>query len=538
MESDLWKFATDHSLLTEREFAWMGFEDLERFVADGGVLSNASRVVKEYPNDLCFLWRQIIRTDDKAFVRVRARSQGAIVDRLCWCSKSPIVPRAYSLYPLGKLRCAEVPWDSLDAQIDLIPSVNRWHKLWISWDQPSEVETNTGIRQIEHFVKRFGKRTASKFWKEDDPGVPLPLRELRQYWWNSGMMDGNYWSTVFDEIAFARDISSICQVANVDVDSDAVQIECTLFDLESCQLQLGDLLVATATHESAFEESLSQIPVWSTSPIIWRLAASEVEQFRCLPKLAQGAHWVSIWTGHDLLPLVCRLGRGAWDPCSHHELPDRELLPRYEMTHDQKQAFLRRFSPPDRVLVAPKSQIEPDASVVELPSLKGSATPLSTFESPTFLSGLVHPAVSNASEELKKGKFCGHGEPTFAVFDIAIDEQVELELAAWMGNSETQDPELLLARVPGTGTKWLTLFNQKWFTPEGNLKLPDSPQWIEVPLDDKRIDSKGLVIASLAIGFEYPSDAQNENDISWLTIDAWPKGHKGKPVVLVDVETA
>lgn len=164
--------------------------------------------------------------------------------------------------------------------------------------------------------------------------------------------------------------------------------------------------------------------------------------------------------------------------------------------------------------------------------------PLVGALSPSFIAAYTKVATGSASKELTKGKFCGHGEPTFTVFDIAINGSTELEVAAWMGTSETDDPELLLARVPGVGTRWLTLFNQKWFAPTGNLNLPSTPEWIDIKPGDERIDPEGLVIASLAIGFEYPSDAQNENDISWMTIDGWPQGHKGKPIVLVDVEVA
>lgn len=359
VESELWNFACQHSPQLGQDSAWLPFEDLERFVASGRTISNASRLMQEYPNDICFLWRQMFGTDDKAFVRIRERPSGAVIDRVCWCSESPIIPRTYALYHLGKLHCSEHPWDSSDEQVPLNSECRHWHKLWISWERPSKLARNTGVHDIEFFRDLFGKRTSRKQWSVDAPGVALPLRVYRERWWNSEMMGGNCWSTVFDEGWYARIISSLCRAAHVDVDSDAIQIECTLFDLESRQLQLGDVLICTTADESSLSESLAQLPVWSTSPIVWRLTTNEIAQWGPLPAPNRGSNWLSIWTGHDLLPLVCRLGRHAYEPCSHHLLPDREFLPRSPMTLEQKNHFLKRFPLPDRVLVTTGVNINP-----------------------------------------------------------------------------------------------------------------------------------------------------------------------------------
>jgi hypothetical protein len=155
--------------------------------------------------------------------------------------------------------------------------------------------------------------------------------------------------------------------------------------------------------------------------------------------------------------------------------------------------------------------------------------PIAGAQSPSFLTGFTRePATSKSAKELLKGKFCGHGEPTYTVFDIVCDGHDELDALA----RTHPDPDLVLVRVPGNSGPWLVIFDLAWCD-EG---VPKEPQWHtldeETEIGVKEVTGR----AFLSIGFEYPCDADDVNSISWLTIDVWPQGHSGTPVVLVDRE--
>ena len=170
-------------------------------------------------------------------------------------------------------------------------------------------------------------------------------------------------------------------------------------------------------------------------------------------------------------------------------------------------------------------------------------TPISGAAPPGFLTGHCRPATSTkAAKNLLKGNFCGHGEPTFTVFEVVIGGAEKLELAAIMPSedSETPDPELLMARKLGADGPWLVLFDQNWADDSGSFRLPSTTVWRTVSDEEhEELDDDGAIVeGQLAIGFEYPCDAAAVDDVSWITVDVWPDGHKGEPIVVVDCEAA
>ena len=163
--------------------------------------------------------------------------------------------------------------------------------------------------------------------------------------------------------------------------------------------------------------------------------------------------------------------------------------------------------------------------------------PIADAPPPTHLRGCVTASTSDSGTVLRSGAFCGHGEATFTVFDISVHGTIDLEVAAWIGDSQTEDPQCVLARIPANGDRWLVIFDQAWQGDDGILRLPETPVWIDVQKDDERVAEENICRARLSVGFEYPSDARNINDVSWLAIDAWPEGNDESPVVLVSAET-
>ncbi len=162
--------------------------------------------------------------------------------------------------------------------------------------------------------------------------------------------------------------------------------------------------------------------------------------------------------------------------------------------------------------------------------------PISGAVPPRFIAGVSRESTTSSSAaELKKGIFCGHGEPTYTVFDIVIDGRDRLEtLAIYSKENEGQavDPERLLVRAEGTKGPWLVLLDSAWTGEFGDLVLPERPVLVDH-------DPQGHFVASFSVGFEYPPDAQHVDDVSWYTADCVmdDMGEKKTPYVVVNRET-
>lgn len=185
---------------------------------------------------------------------------------------------------------------------------------------------------------------------------------------------------------------------------------------------------------------------------------------------------------------------------------------------------------------------------------KRNRKPIANAEPPPFLAGCVRePATTDAAKVLVHGTFCGHGEPTYTVFDIVIDGQERLDVVTFFvdddedeetdAEAEDMDDEdsnaaIVLARPVGTDGPWLVIFSHEWMDEYGNLQAPDEPHWHEFDDDEKEEVAETAQASTLAIGFEYPPDADSLNGFSWLAIDAWPDDNEDDPYVIVSIETA
>lgn len=177
---------------------------------------------------------------------------------------------------------------------------------------------------------------------------------------------------------------------------------------------------------------------------------------------------------------------------------------------------------------------------------------------PSHLMGVAVEARGDGpSAALMNGEFCGHGEPTFTVFDIEIDGSRELEIAIetddeLMLDEEDEDGEegeapirRLLARSPGSDGPWTVIHDATWgVDDEGMRTFPWCPPRVEVDSDGEiepvMTDDGEPHLARLSIGLEYPPDAQSAGDVSWVVVMGMPIDVKDAEGVfcLVDEEMA
>lgn len=149
---------------------------------------------------------------------------------------------------------------------------------------------------------------------------------------------------------------------------------------------------------------------------------------------------------------------------------------------------------------------------------------------PTYLRPYVREAaLPGPADALSDGRFCGHGEPTFALFDVALRDETCLELGLQDPNGTERG--VCVRPRGGDDSSWVLLARDSFaFTdlaeastkptkPVTPLRQPDGAKWQ----------------GSVAIGFEYPPDCGSENEATWVAIAAAPEGEL-HPIVLYDCE--
>lgn len=533
MTSNLWQFAVPRAICTytekKKQYIWIRFEDIEEFVSKGGT-PLGSKLLMQDANDILFLWRQVFIDDDRAFCRIVNSAKLAIVDRICWTSKRDLERDLFALIFVGRPFWSPLPWNSQDTKV-LAHAPGNTNAIWLAQKNVQPVSKAASTFNAKHFVpivKKYHRKV--DVWDPDVPGVAFPFSEVRKTCWNEECFWGNHWETASSIRHLERIITMLCDDAGIDPESPQLQIECNGLRIKEGVFESGDLIIATSKSPDQLQRGLAHFPMPSSYPIPFKLPHAKAARVPNLPLAPKGTSWISIYTGHDLLSLAFRLdvNKIPWFDC--FRFPSPSLLPDQPLSHEEKQQFLKRF-------LNCRDPIFPESAEIN-PKKASPKKPITDAQPPPFLTDLTQSAKNSSSKVLKNGQFCGHGESAFSVFDIAIEKSTDLQVAIFKGKSKTQDPQLLLARLPNKGTRWLTIFNQKWFAPTGEINLPAAPQWLDIPPGDPRINPKNIHLAQLSIGFEFPIDSQDPSDISWLTVDAWPSGHKGKPVVLVDVETA
>ncbi len=148
---------------------------------------------------------------------------------------------------------------------------------------------------------------------------------------------------------------------------------------------------------------------------------------------------------------------------------------------------------------------------------------------PSFVERLaVPPLPDGPAALLLDGSYCGHGEPTFTVFDLAIEGSREVELAVPF---EDPDEPSVRLRPAGSDGPWQTLLALhelfEYCTYDGSGNPPQ-------PITDQ---SGHILPVRVAIGFEYPVEAISAEDVSWVAI-AIEYGAEREQAIVLSMETA
>ena len=126
------------------------------------------------------------------------------------------------------------------------------------------------------------------------------------------------------------------------------------------------------------------------------------------------------------------------------------------------------------------------------------------------------------------GEFCGHGEPTFTVFDLVLDGSREFELSLPFEPGE--EPTVQIRSIAGQGD-WKSLFSIRHLFPNACYQPGGAPPQ---PVMDEH---SNLIPVRAAIGFEYPPDAASVDEVSWIAI-AIEWGPHGERDISFSYETA
>jgi hypothetical protein len=168
---------------------------------------------------------------------------------------------------------------------------------------------------------------------------------------------------------------------------------------------------------------------------------------------------------------------------------------------------------------------------------------------PAHLAGVAVEARGDGpSSSLMNGEFCGHGEPTFTVFDVEIDGSRDIELAVET-DEEIDEEEMeeddegpmirrVLARRAGSDGPWTVLHDVTWgMDEEAGRTFPWCPPEPEMDDDDDiqpvETEEGEAETFRVSIGLEYPPDAQSTGDVSWVAIVAVGTEQVGEEVFCV-----
>lgn len=144
---------------------------------------------------------------------------------------------------------------------------------------------------------------------------------------------------------------------------------------------------------------------------------------------------------------------------------------------------------------------------------------------PACLEGLVREATeaSPAALDLLEGACCGHGEPTLTAFDVVIDGVDVLEVSVII---DREDKKLkrnfpaVVVRPPGT-TAWTPIFRREWEDRQETLR---GVAFTPLSAQEQGAVSKDVKLARVAIGFEYPCDAESRDDACWVEVHILEEG--------------
>jgi hypothetical protein len=114
---------------------------------------------------------------------------------------------------------------------------------------------------------------------------------------------------------------------------------------------------------------------------------------------------------------------------------------------------------------------------------------------------------------LRDGKFCGHGEPTYSVFDVVHDGERELQIS--ISATEDKGTVRFLIRPAHQEKDWVVLFSRSW---SDEARVPKGIEVVRAGESQPSVHPNGSSRFHVAVGLEYPPDCASENEITWIAI--------------------
>jgi hypothetical protein len=135
---------------------------------------------------------------------------------------------------------------------------------------------------------------------------------------------------------------------------------------------------------------------------------------------------------------------------------------------------------------------------------------------PDYLEGKVAPpAKAGPASLLQDGQWCGHGEPTYNVFDICAGKENIFSVRLPVPDDEELNSPLVVARSDSGIT----------FPVYDSHKHPASIYYAEDEPDEAsrlqpafRCPNCSQERFHVSVGFEIPSDSTDPNDTSWFAL--------------------
>ncbi len=133
-------------------------------------------------------------------------------------------------------------------------------------------------------------------------------------------------------------------------------------------------------------------------------------------------------------------------------------------------------------------------------------------KAPGYLASIARPArrTGRPAALLADGAFCGHGEPTFGVWDLSVGGSSELRVALPLEGSEGWP----VVRVQAASGDASALAYDSRQAPASEAP-PDSPAAETAPY---RCAGCGGEVFAVSVGFEFPGDSESPEDVSWFAL--------------------
>jgi hypothetical protein len=152
---------------------------------------------------------------------------------------------------------------------------------------------------------------------------------------------------------------------------------------------------------------------------------------------------------------------------------------------------------------------------------------------PTYLSSVAIPTSGTGPATLlADGAWCGHGEPSFGVYDIRTPDSTLFSLRL---PSSPTFPELAAVTAVSSSRQTFFLYDPRKHP--ASVYADDRRDFPYTPAPPFSCPSCRAEAFSVAVGFEVPSDSEEPDDVSWFAVAVECSQCKWRGIIFDD-ETA